>query len=247
MSRAIKEASMINRRIILALLLTLGLASGAAGQKKTAPWTQWSAKNARKILDESAWSHTQTETDLNRTNQFSRRENPIQLLSQGARTNYRIRFLSAKPVRQAFYRLLQLDPKGVPANLLEQALDFIDTKFDQTIVVAVDFDCTEPRLFGPAFRAFNSVMTSSLAGNTYLDAGGTRNFLQEYRPPDPNRIGGAWFVFPRTLDGSPFLDMKTREVRFHSEFPQLAGTDAVVNLDWRFKVAQFLYDGVLEF
>jgi hypothetical protein len=238
---------MTHQRSLFALLLMLSLAGGAAGQKKPVPWTEWSAKNAQKMLEESPWSHTQSETDQNRTNQFSRRENQIQLLSQNALTNYRIRFISAKPVRQAFCRLLQLDPKGAPSNVLKQALDFIDTKFEQTIIVAVDFDCTEQRLYGAAFRAFRSVITSTLASNTYLETERNRTFLQEYLPPDPNRLGGAWFVFPRTVEGKPLLDEKNKEVRFHSEFPQLAGDDSVVKLDWRFNVAQFRHNGVLEF
>jgi hypothetical protein len=237
---------MRNRGIIFALLLSMSLASGSAGQKKTTPWTEWSAKNAQKILDESGWSHTQSETDLNKPNPYSPRLSQVGIIAQNARTNYRIRFISAKPVRQAFYRLLQLDRKGVAPNLLKQAFDFIEEKFDQAIVVAVDYDCTEQRLVGPAFRAFNSVITSILASNTYLEAGGKRSFLQEYRPPDPNRIGGAWFIFQRTVDGEPFLHEKLREVRFHSEFPQLAGNDAVIKLDWRFNIAEFLYDGVPE-
>ena len=150
-------------------------------------------------------------------------------------------------MRQAFCRLLQLDRKGVAPNLLQQAQEFIDREFDQVIVVAVDYDSTESRLIGPAFRAFSNVITSTLAPKTFLQVSGERVFLQEYLPPDPSRIGGAWFVFPRFVDGKPFIDPKARDVQFRAEFPSMGGTDEPITLDWRFKIADFVYDGVHEY
>jgi hypothetical protein len=48
-------------------------------------------------------------------------------------------------------------------------------------------------------------------------------------------------------DRGSFIDAKSRDLRFHAEFPQLAGNDPVITLDWRFKVADFIYDGVMEY
>ena len=82
-----------------AVVLLLGLVIGAAEQSK--PWTEWSVKDAEKILSDSPWCHTQSETDLNRPNPYTPRLTDTQVLSGAARIHYRIRFLSARPVRQS--------------------------------------------------------------------------------------------------------------------------------------------------
>jgi hypothetical protein len=246
MVRNCQGETMKNQVIIAAGVLFFGLLCGAAGQRDK-PWTEWSAKDAEKILNESAWSHTQTEVDMKRPNPLSPSLSEIGALGQSSRINYRIRFLSAKPVRQAFYRLVQLNPKAPGPGLLQKLEAFISADFSEAIVVGVDFDSSEPRLLGPALSTFGSAITSMLAPQTYLEVGGKRAFLKEYQPPNPNGIGGAWFIFLREMDGKPFIDDKSVEVRFHADFPQSDSKDTQLKLDWRFKVSSFRYNGVLEF
>jgi hypothetical protein len=52
---------------------------------------------------------------------------------------------------------------------------------------------------------------------------------------------GAKFIFPRTLDGQPFIDANSGELRVNI---QLGKT---VKVNRRFKVAEMMYDGKLEY
>jgi hypothetical protein len=65
--------------------------------------------------------------------------------------------------------------------------------------------------------------------------------LQEYEPPDPRDGLGAKFVFPRTVDGRPFVTTESIEVRFYSEFAQ------GLTLNMRFKLADMIFEGALEY
>ena len=48
---------------IVALTMVLFMAGAASAQKSVKPWGEWTQKDAQKILDDSAWGRTQTETD----------------------------------------------------------------------------------------------------------------------------------------------------------------------------------------
>src|SRR5262245_25820490 len=102
---------------------------GLIAQQKPAPWTQLSAKDAEKILNDSAWGQTQTETNTSemiysptsgssgttsgvaspnasvtmRGEQADRNRNRALegAYNQAVSINYRIRFFSARPVREA--------------------------------------------------------------------------------------------------------------------------------------------------
>ena len=51
---------------------------------------------------------------------------------------------------------------------------------------------------------------------------------------------GAKFVFPRILEGKPFLDNSSGEVRVYIDLGK-------TKLSRRFKVAEMTYDGKLEY
>ncbi|HKY44363.1 MAG TPA: hypothetical protein VJM50_14850 [Pyrinomonadaceae bacterium] len=58
----------------------------------------------------------------------------------------------------------------------------------------------------------------------------------------PGRDGfGARFIFPRIVDERPFLTAEAHAVRFYSEF----GT--AIKLNMRFKIADMMVDGKLEY
>ena len=89
------------------VLVPFGLALAVAGaaQRILKCWMQWTLQDAQKILDDSAWGQTQINT-----------ENTVS--TPGAievqRVNLRVRFLSAKPIRQALLRILELSPGKAP-------------------------------------------------------------------------------------------------------------------------------------
>src|SRR5712692_7146861 len=122
------------RKLITAILLiTLVAAVGFA--QKLKPWGEWSRKDVEKMLNDSPWGQTQTETDTsqmffsptsdpNRTGTRST-SNDSSRQSQGAtnqavNTNYRIRFFTARPIRQAFVRLMELQQPNLPKEMIER-------------------------------------------------------------------------------------------------------------------------------
>jgi len=233
------------RKIAISLLLICALAALAGAQKKFKPWTEWSEKDAQKMLNDSPWGQTQTETNTaemfynpaNRGATGNPTNDAQGALNQATSINYRIRFLSAKPVRQAFARSLILkNPK-----MEEQLRAFAEQKSEEWIVVAVTFDAQDGRFSGPAMQAFSSAITSTLKNNTYLELkGGKRSFLEEYKAPINDGLG-AKFVFKRVVDGEPFIKPDSGEVRFYSEVSRN------IKLNLRFKVSDMIYDGKLEY
>jgi hypothetical protein len=236
----------MKRTVLVCLIFSAAVASGAA-QKKIKPWTEWSAKDAQKILDDSPWGQTQTETSLEEMffNPTAVQRQSESRQTQGATNqatpvNFRIRFLSAKPIRQALMRVIEAQQKTPNRELSEQMRDFVERNFDQWIVIAVHWDSPDQRFSGPVMQAFKSANLGVLKNNTFLEIkGGKRLFLEDYKPPINDGLG-AKFIFPRVVEGQPFITPDTGSVRFYSEV-----FDAF-RLNMRFKVADMMYEGKLE-
>lgn len=234
----------------LTVLIGLALTVGIAVAQKNKPWTQWTVNDAEKILSESGWAQTYSEMDTTEST-WSTASRPIDgkgAVNQATGVNFHIMFLSAKPIRQAYLRLAELRPSQTTPQQLEKMRQFVDTKYEKTIVIAVTYDGKDQRFTNPVFQAFTSAITSTLKNNTYLDIkGGKRIFLQEYQPVVPGEGLGSKFIFPRLVDDQPIITAKTGDVRFYAEFPQLTGNNPQVKLDMRFNVSKFMYEGMLEF
>ncbi len=244
---------------IAALTIVLFMTGAASAQKPVKPWGEWTQKEAQKMLDDSAWGHTQTETDTsqmffsptsdpNRTGVRST-SNDSSRLNQGATNqavplNFRIRFLSAKPIRQAFARVIELGQASPTKELNAQLTAWSEAHTDDFIIVAVAYDSTDQRFSGPVMQAFGSATTDTVKNNTYLERkDGKRVFASEYVAPGKDPFG-AKFIFPRALDGQPFINAESGELRFHSEFQT---AKPPFKLDMRFKVADMMFDGKLEY
>src|SRR5204863_2541227 len=91
-------------------------------------------------------------------------------------------------------------------------------------------ESTDRRFLGRAMQAFNSAVTSVLKNSAYLERGdGKRVFLGSYVPPTGKDVFGARFVFPRSLDGQPFLATDSGSLRFHAEYESNTSLDAANN------------------
>src|SRR3989442_11622889 len=78
-------------------------------------YTEGSEKEATKVLNDSPWGQTQTFTDMSKTFATGpgRAPNPSQSGEAAPKkVNFRIRFLSARPIREAFARAIELRQKG---------------------------------------------------------------------------------------------------------------------------------------
>lgn len=242
------------KKLVLLLPLLALLSLAVTAQKKYKPWTEWNDKDAQKMLNDSPWGQTQTETNTaemfySPTTQggssgrgsggitSGNDRNSQGALNQAVNVNYRIRFLSAKPIRQAFARRLMLQNPQAEAQLKA----FAEQTSADWIVVAVDYDAGDQRLSGKVMQAFNSAALGTLKNNTYLETkDGKRIFLQDYKQPLKDGMG-AKFVFARLQDGEPFVDAQSGYLRFYSE----VASDLKLNM--RFKVSDMMYDGKLEY
>lgn len=243
------------KKIAIAVLIVFALTLVALAQKKVKPWTEWSEKEVTKMLNDSAWGQTQTETNtsemfysptaqgggIGSTNTGGitggNDRNAQGALNQATSVNFRIRLLSSKPVRQAFARKVILQNPQAEAQLKA----FAEQVTTDWIVVAVDYESKDQRFSGKVMQSFNSAIASTLKNNTYLETkSGQRVFLADYKAPIKDGMG-AKFIFPRTVDGKPVVDAESGFLRFYSEVVK------DVKLNMRFKVSDLMYDGKLEY
>lgn len=244
--------------IVLTLTLILIAATSAAtstkAQKEEKSWKKWSQKDAEKILSNSPWAQMQVDTDTSEMF-FSPTADPTrgrppandQARLEGGATNqstnvkYGVRFFSARPVRRAFVRMIQLQQKDLAPEAIERMNNFAEVEAADSIIVAVTVEGTDKRSLGKVMQIVNSAATGPLKNVTYLErSDGKRLFLEEYVPPGKDGFG-ARFIFPRMVDEKPFLGSEFTDVRFVSDF----GSD--VKLNMKFKLSGMMLDGKLEY
>jgi hypothetical protein len=246
-------------------LFSLLFATTAAAQELT-PWTELTRKDAEKILNNSPWGKTQTETDTSemffsptrpgtssigqpaatRTQPNQQQQINNKRADQGATNgpvavNYHIRFLSAKPVREAISRIVVLDRDPPEPDLVDTMQTFIDRDYSQFIIITVVFDSTDGRFSGPAVQAFAAATVDTLKNNTYLERrDGKKLYPLDYRAPGSDGLG-AKFVFERAPGGRLFLDGDTGSFRFYSEVSDK------IKLNVTYKITDLIYNRVLEY
>jgi hypothetical protein len=211
--------------VVCAPVVVFICAFSISAQWNKKPYTEWSQKDVDKLLNNSPWGQTQVYSDT--SNEFKRGVSRAALGTNDDSTgdysalhlNIRIRLLSSRPVRQAFSRLIMLMQKGsVPDQLAAQLKDFVNRDPGPYIVVAVDADANESKNLIREFRTLlDSRALADLKLNTYLSGkGGERVYVTQYIPPQKDNLG-AKFVFPRLVNGEPFVTPDSNDLRFYSE------------------------------
>jgi hypothetical protein len=237
-----------------ALIITAVLAISVVAQKQYKPYAEWTEKDAQKILNDSPWGRTQIETDTSEMF-FNPTADPAAgstatsgdraargATNQATSVNYHVRFLSARPIREALARVIEAAQQPPDPRLSSQLQSFVARSFGDYIVVSVTYDTKDPRFANVPNQAFAAAVPATLKTNTYLDRNdGERLFLSDYQPPTKDGLG-AKFIFPRKgSDGKPFLSSGFSQVRFYSEIAK------AIKLDVRFKVSDMVYNGALEY
>ncbi len=236
-----------NRILILsALVLLIALPISLSAQWNKKPYTEWSEKEATKLLNDSPWGQTQVFSDT--SNEFG--TGPGGRAGGGSGSgdysshhlNIRIRFLSAKPIRQAFSRMILLGQKGaVPDQLAARLKAFATQDFPDYIIVSVDADANETKNELHQFKALLSKLAMvDLKNVTYLSANGQRTFIESFQPPKEDGLG-AKFIFPRNVNGKPVIAPDSKEIQFY------AGFRSRFALNMRFKVKDMMVAGKLEY
>jgi hypothetical protein len=229
--------------VFAAVIFSMGLVVSAAAQLDKKPFHEWSEKDATKVLNDSGWGQTQTYTDTSNQPNTNRAASNQTLITDVVYVNFRIRFLSAKPVRQAFCRMIELQQKGGVNDQLAKQLDALaNADFPDYVVISVLCDSpSQSNKLQQANAGFFKYITAELKNDTYLlTKGGQRVFLHEYQAPRKDGLG-AKFIFPRLVDGKPVITPESQEVLFHSELPGL------IALNMRYKVKDMMFNGKLEY
>ena|ERR1051326_4566449 len=238
---------------VLALFLICALITPAQWDKK--PYTEWSEKESLKLLDDSPWAKTQSFVINPGTAGGRSSGSSIQTNIQ---INFHIRFFSAKPVRQATSRIMELKQKGnINEEFLTKLKNLANSSFNDRIVVTVVCDSEQ---HGPSVQEAAMLLqnrtTANLMSNTFLEVKGQKIYLQEYQSPRGDGFG-ARFLFPRLVDGKPFITPETSEIHFYSELsggsPIISGSSSsssgspTYTLNQRFKVSAMNFQGNLEY
>ena len=235
------------------LLLAALVVNPVGAQQEAKPWTKWTQKEAEKILNDSPWAQVQTDTDTSEMF-FSPTSDPNRMGSspndrsrttsgatnQAVNVKFIVRFFSARPIRSALARLMELRQTLDP-TVVERLHNFAELKSPDSIIVTVSFESADQRYGGTVMQQFNSAVTASLKNETYLERGGERQFLEEYVPPGKDNFGARFIFLRRTAEEKPFIDASTKEVRFRTKFAN------GLTINRLFKVEHMLYNGELEY
>lgn len=246
-----------------AIAVVFVMFADASGQKNYS-WMELPQKDAERLLTNSPWSQTQVDTDTSEmfysptrqgsasagrsnaptyTEQQSINNNRADrgAVNQAVNISYRISFLSARPIRQAFAKMILSTQPGPKEQLAADLQVFVERDFSAFIVIAVSIDAPDRRFLGPIMQEINSATTGTLKNAAYLERqDGKRVFLIRYEAPIADGLG-AKFIFPRVLDGVPFLASNSGTVRFFAQF-----SDSF-KLNTRYKVADMVFDQKLEY
>ena len=229
--------------VVMFLALCLMAAGSVAGQKKLKPWKEWSKADAQKILNDSPWAHLQVDQDFQEASPLTRPPDPSvdTRLRQNDGMTYGIRIFSARPVRQAFVRMIQLQKKDLPPDTVARLNSFAEATSDDSIIIAVTIENPDANMLGKAMQIVRNATAVRIRNTTYLERNdGKRVFLEEYTPPGGDGFG-ARFIFPRMVDGQPFLNPELSTVRFVSNL----GNSVEMNMTY--KVKDMMLDGKLEY
>ncbi|HLG15117.1 MAG TPA: hypothetical protein VJH03_11530 [Blastocatellia bacterium] len=238
-------------QLVVAMVLSFAFVVTASAQLEKKSYEQWSEKEATQLLNDSPWCQTQAVTDTSKMFDTNRRLDSGQTRVADVTTvNFRIRFFSAKPVRQAMSRSIELKQKGQVSEQMAAQLKALATAdITDYIMVTVTVDAPNPsQALTDATSVLLKLNTAVLKNNTYLLVkGGQRLFISEYQPPRRDGFG-ARFVFPRVVDGNPFITPESGEVQFFSDLNnEFRMENKPVTLSTRFKAKDMMFDGKLEY
>lgn len=248
-----------------AIFSILALTIVASAQRKDYSWMELPKKDAERLLANSPWSQTQVDTDASEmffsptkggtaaigqstsrgtvSDQQAINNNRADrgAVNQEVNVSYRISFLSSRPVRQALAKVILAAEREPSDQLVSRLQSFVERDFSPYIVIAVTVKSDDSRFSGPILQAINSATTGTLKNRTYLERqDGKRLFLSEYLVPIADNLG-AKFIFPRLVDGQPFLTSDSGTVRFYAEF------NDSFKLNMRYKVSDMIFDQKLEY
>ena len=224
--------------IAAAALLCAGLTSVNADDRVDRDFRSWTLEEAVGILNDSPWARQETYTRI------------IGGIGSGLAgekeiySTFFVRILSARPVREAYARVRQIqagyDQMGrEEKKKLDSALE-PGLKLDVThwIVVAISFRSNDPNLELRVKQFLETQTTDTMKPRAHLStAGFPRLEIAGYFPPE-EEVVGAKFVFPRAINRRPVASPEDPRLIFELDVP---GFDP--ELRATFSVAEMLVGG----
>jgi len=131
-----------------------------------------------------------------------------------------VRFLSARPIREAYARVQQIQHgyDKMPAEekkRFEQAqAPILEMDVSRWIVVSVGFRSNDPNEESGVRRFFQSETVGTLRTKAFLSTSAISQVeIAAYYPPREESVG-AKFVFPRVINGVPVLSREGERITF---------------------------------
>jgi hypothetical protein len=160
-----------------------------------------------------------------------------------------VRFLSARPIREAYARIQQIN-HGYDRMLPEEKQRFekaqqpnLEMDVSRWIVVSVSFRSNDPNEESSVRRFFQSETVKTLKNKVYLSTPACPQLeISAYFPPREESVG-AKFVFPREVNGAPVVTKDCQNITL--ELLEAAGANSRVRAI--FAVKPMIIDGRLTF
>lgn len=205
------------------LCLSLQLAFGQQFWEKKL-YTQWSDKEVKKMMQDSPWAQqfTVSSVQLGLTGPSYGGRGPSQAardrgMEQNPRLVYTVQFRSAKPVRQALVRRVQIDKKydewdaARKAGSDRRAQEFLESPPNE-IMVYVGFETNVPAYAIDVQRCFSSFPSGTVPADTFLNIGGAKLSPTSYQAV----TGGVQLTFKRPanvpVNGEISLEFQSPQV-----------------------------------
>ncbi len=178
------------------------------------PFFKWSQDKAVEILNASPWAKQETFTQIV-GGQGSGRSGEKEIYN-----TFYVRFLSARPIREAYARIQQIY-YGYDDMDQDEKLRFekdqqpnIEMRSSEWIVVSVAFRSNDPNEESDVRRWFQSETVKTLKTKAFLSTPTCSQVeVSAYFPPREESVG-AKFVFPRMVDGIPVVTEDCDAVTF---------------------------------
>jgi hypothetical protein len=187
-------------------------------------FSKWPLNRAVQILNVSPWAKHETYTRV-----ISGVGSGISGEKEIYNTYY-VRFLSARPIREAYARIQQIQ-HGYDKMSSERRRQFeeaqspnLDLNVSRWIVVSVSFRSNDPNEESSVRRFFQSETVETLKTKAFLSTTSCPQVeLSAYFPQREESVG-AKFVFPREVNGAPVLTKESPSITL--ELLDVPGTNA---------------------
>ena len=242
--------------------LVLICCSSVLAQWDKKPYTEWSDNDAQKVLNDSPWVKRQVISNRRKskdTIKFNNGANGVdpsmptpERISDSTYTAFYIRLLSAKPIREALKRNKLIEQED--ERLTEKIKALVNSGPGEYIVIGIGHETKSEGARRYESHLLPHRISPEAAKETFLEVkGGQRLPLYAYYGGGTHDIRlGALFIFKRFVDGKPFVNIDSGELRFHTRFPSayrqnMSDMETFIKLEVSYKVKNMLYEGNLEF